>query len=124
MMAAMPTTTEQTTRSRGETRRVAVTLLAKAFPGWIALIAALSLLSGVLPALFAALVARLAETLPIVVARSNNSRNISTLVAGLSLPFSAPSPASCCSRRLSPPPALSPRPISTGATTNTSWHKS
>ncbi|WP_460528865.1 ABC transporter ATP-binding protein [Flindersiella endophytica] len=48
-------------------RRVALALLAKAFPGRLALIAGMSLLNGALPAIFAALVADLVQRLPAAV---------------------------------------------------------
>lgn len=53
-----------TTRSRGSTRRLALGLLARAFPGRVALLGGLCVLGGVLPAGFAALVAVLVSTLP------------------------------------------------------------
>jgi len=63
----MHTTDEQTTQSRARTRWVALRLLAQAFPGRVAGIAALALLTGALPAVFALLVARLVTILPAVV---------------------------------------------------------
>src|SRR5687767_9088741 len=63
----MPIDNEQTTRSRGRTRRTALVMLARAFPARVALIAGLALLTGALPAIFAAFVARLVETLPAAV---------------------------------------------------------
>ena len=61
----MTSTNTQTTRRR--TRWIALRLLAGAFPGRVALIAALALLAGALPALFAFLVASLVETVPAAV---------------------------------------------------------
>lgn len=61
----MTSPTAPTTRRR--TRWIALRLLAGAFPGRVALIAALALLAGALPALFAFLVATLVETLPAAV---------------------------------------------------------
>lgn len=63
----MHTTDEQTTPSRARTRWVALRLLAQAFPGRVAGIAGLALLTGALPAVFALLVARLVTILPAVV---------------------------------------------------------
>ena len=63
----MHTTDEQTTQSRARTRLVALRLLAQAFPGRVAGIAGLALLTGALPAVFALLVARLVTILPAVV---------------------------------------------------------
>lgn len=60
-------TTSQPIKSRGTTRRIALRLLARAFPGRLSLVAGLALLSGALPAIFAALVATLIATLPVAV---------------------------------------------------------
>lgn len=57
----------QSIRSRGATRRVALRLLARAFPGRLSVLAGLALLSGALPAIFAALVATLIAALPAAV---------------------------------------------------------
>lgn len=74
---------EQTTRRR--TRRIALRLLIGAFPGRVALIAALAILAGALPALFALLVATLVETLPTAIgggfASAAGRRIIDTLIA-------------------------------------------
>jgi ATP-binding cassette subfamily B protein len=76
---------EQTTRSRGRSRRTAVGLLAGAFPAQVALVAGLALLTGALPAIFAALVATLVEILPAVVeggfSSADGQRIIGTLTA-------------------------------------------
>ena len=61
----MPTVSAQPTRRR--TRRLALRLLAQAFPGRVTAMAALAILAGALPALFALLVATLVETLPLAV---------------------------------------------------------
>ncbi len=45
---------EHTNRSRGRTRRAALVLLARAFPGRVALLVGLTILTGALPAIFAA----------------------------------------------------------------------
>lgn len=74
---------EQTTRRR--TRWIALRLLAGAFPGRVSLVATLALLTGVLPALFAVLVAQLVATLPAAVgggfAAADGRRLINTLIA-------------------------------------------
>lgn len=74
---------EQTTRRR--TRWIALRLLAGAFPGRVSLVAALAILTGVLPALFAVLVAQLVATLPAAVgggfAAADGRRLINTLIA-------------------------------------------
>lgn len=74
---------EQTTRRR--TRWIALRLLAGAFPGRVFLVAALAILTGVLPALFAVLVAQLVATLPAAVgggfAAADGRRLINTLIA-------------------------------------------
>jgi ATP-binding cassette subfamily B protein len=75
---------EQTTRSR--TRRVALLLLVRAFPGRLSLLAGLALLAGALPAVFAVLVARLIETLPAAVEggfTSPDGRRIAGALAGI-----------------------------------------
>ncbi|MEZ4679176.1 MAG: ATP-binding cassette domain-containing protein [Caldilineaceae bacterium] len=61
----MATPNSQATRRRA--RWVAIRLLAGAYPGRVTLLAGLALLSGLLPALFAVLVARLVETVPLAV---------------------------------------------------------
>lgn len=75
---------EPTARSRGRARRSALRLLAQAFPGRLALLASLTLLSGALPAIFAALVAVLVTTLPAAIAGGFDSpdgrRIINTLM--------------------------------------------
>lgn len=70
---------------RKRSHRVTATLLlARTFPGWLALIAILVILIGALPAIFAALVARLVETLPGAVeggfASADGRRIIVTLI--------------------------------------------
>jgi ATP-binding cassette subfamily B protein len=60
-------TTANSQRTRRHTRRTALRLLAGAYPGRVALLAGLALLSGALPAVFAMLVARLVEALPAAV---------------------------------------------------------
>lgn len=60
----MAAESEPSMRSRGQTRRIALILLARAFPGRLSVLAGLALLAGVLPAIFAVLVARLLVTLP------------------------------------------------------------
>jgi ATP-binding cassette subfamily B protein len=75
---------EQERMGRGKRRRIALLLLAQAFPYWVALIAALALLSGALPAIFAMLVAMLVETLPAVIESGNGageSQRIITILA-------------------------------------------
>jgi len=73
----------QTTRRR--TRWIALGLLAGTFPGRVSLVATLALLTGVLPALFAVLVAQLVATLPAAVgggfAAADGRRLINTLIA-------------------------------------------
>ncbi len=74
------------TRSRGGTRRAAVLMLARAFPGRFALLAGLSVLSGALPAGFAALVAALVATLPAAIQggfTSAEGRRIVAILAAL-----------------------------------------
>lgn len=64
----MPDTPESPNTARGRARRIALRMLAQAFPGRLSMIAGLALLAGALPAIFAALVARLVVTIPLVVA--------------------------------------------------------
>lgn len=54
-------------RGRGHVRRVALKTLVRAFPGHVAVVLTLAVLLGALPAVFAALVGRLVETLPAAV---------------------------------------------------------
>src|SRR6478672_7369491 len=72
-------------KGRGRTRRVALILLARAFPGRVSLVAGLAVLGGALPAIFAALVAMLVERLPAAVKGTFDSadgrRIVSILVA-------------------------------------------
>ncbi len=81
----VPIPTQDTPNSRGSTRRVALRVLAQAFPGRLSLVGGLALLGGALPAIFAALIARLIEILPAAVQSGFNSvdgrRVIGTLVA-------------------------------------------
>lgn len=60
-------TTPNTQKTRRRTRWIALRLLVDAYPGRVVLLASLALLAGALPAVFAVLVARLAETLPAAV---------------------------------------------------------
>jgi ATP-binding cassette, subfamily B, bacterial len=64
LSSTVQATDEPSTRSRGQTRRVALRLLAQAFPGRLSVVAGLALLTGALPAAFAALVGRLVDGLP------------------------------------------------------------
>ncbi|MEZ4728077.1 MAG: ABC transporter ATP-binding protein [Caldilineaceae bacterium] len=79
----MQSADEQTTRRR--TRRIALRVLIGAFPGRVALVAVLAILTGTLPALFALLVAALVETLPAAVGggfiTADGRRLINTLIA-------------------------------------------
>jgi ATP-binding cassette, subfamily B, bacterial len=59
---------ELTTKGRGYARRVALLVLARAFPGRLALVATFAVLTGVLPAIFAVLIAQIIQTLPVVIA--------------------------------------------------------
>lgn len=79
----MPAANEQATRRR--TRWVALRLLVGAFPGRVAFLAALAILTGALPAIFATQVATLVETLPAAVgggsfASADGQRIVNTLI--------------------------------------------
>jgi ATP-binding cassette, subfamily B, bacterial len=79
----MHDTGKQNTRSRGQTRRTALILLAQAFPGRVSIVAGLALLTGVLPAIFAVLVAALVETLPVATAAGFDSAGGQRIIATL-----------------------------------------
>lgn len=66
---------ELTTRERSRTRRVALRMLFRAFPGRTATIAGLALLGGALPAIFAAIVAALTQTLATLATGGTVDRN-------------------------------------------------
>lgn len=73
---------------RRRTRRIALVLLVRAFPGWFASIVGLALLNGALPALFAVLVGRLVAALPGAVEAgfgSDAGRDVLRIVAGLGI---------------------------------------
>lgn len=73
----------QTTRSRGQIRRTALILLARAFPARLALLGTLSLLNGALPALFAYLVSMLVELLPPAIEQGFDSAEGSQIITVL-----------------------------------------
>ncbi|MCE7983678.1 MAG: ABC transporter ATP-binding protein [Caldilinea sp. CFX5] len=78
----MASNQEQATRRR--TRWIALRLLVGAFPGRVAFLAALAILTGALPALFATQVATLVETLPTAVgggfASADGQRIVNSLI--------------------------------------------
>ena len=83
MLIATEQPVRQQTRQR--TRRTALLLLVRAFPGRVSWVAGLAILAGVLPAIFAFLVAKLVETLPAAVGggfvSAEGQRIVNTLIA-------------------------------------------
>ncbi len=82
----MQDTAELTTRQRVHTRRLALRLLAGAFPGRLALVALLALVGGALPAIFAVLVAGVIQTIATSVAGATIDRGrVTTSLAAMAV---------------------------------------